>query len=247
MKKNYSKSYEELEKNHWWWQVRRKIVFNELEELLFKTKNNKKKLLDIGCGPGINLQYLKDVYDVKGIEPDQHLLKLAKKNSSKKILKGYLPNKLPKFNHNYDIILLLDVLEHIQKDRQALMTVNKLLKNNGYLVINVPAMQWLWSVHDEINQHKRRYKIQSLENLLKLSGFEIVKIRYWGFLLAPIVWLERKILKTQSINEYEVAIPSKFVNTFFKTYTALEYFVTSKFNLPFGLSVLAVVRKSKAL
>ncbi len=104
-------------------------------------------------------------------------------------------------------------------------------------------MSWLWSVHDEINQHKRRYDLNQLTILLESAGYEVVKIRYWGCLFAPMAWLERNLLKKSSTKDYVVTIPSNFINTLFKIYAKIEYILTQKSNLPFGLSIFAIVRR----
>ncbi len=100
----------------------------------YRTKN--KKLLDIGCGPGINIKFLKKNFECIGVEPDPDLLKAALKNTKNKIQSGYLPNNLPKFENKFDLILLLDVLEHVSEDKKSLQSIKKLLTKNGYLRVN---------------------------------------------------------------------------------------------------------------
>lgn len=243
MQKDYSAAYDSLEKNHWWWQIRRHFVFSEIRKLKFKPKQKKKDLLDIGCGPGVNIGYLKSKFNCIGIEPDKNLRAHAKKNTGINIKHGLLPNKLPKLEKKFDLVLLLDVLEHVKEDYDSLKTIQKQMKKGGYLVINVPAMKWLWSIHDEVNLHKRRYEFNELKTLLEKSGFEIIKIRYWGSLFAPMVWFERNVLQKNNSEDYSVPIPGKLVNAAFKIYAAIEYVLTNNFKLPFGLSLLAIVRK----
>jgi 2-polyprenyl-3-methyl-5-hydroxy-6-metoxy-1,4-benzoquinol methylase len=150
MKRSYKYYYEQLERDHWWWKARRKIVLNELLNL---NSENKKRLLDIGSGTGINLKSFTKHFECEGIEPDKELAKVAEKNSKVKVHIGSLPDKLPKTNKKYDFITLLDVLEHVKQDDRSLKSIAKYLKKSGYLIINVPAMTWLWSIHDEVNKH----------------------------------------------------------------------------------------------
>lgn len=241
MQKQYVKEYYQLSKYHWWWQVRRRIVFSELANLHFST-STKNTLIDLGCGAGVNLSYLKKWFSIFGVEPDADLRAAAKKITNRPILSGTLPNNLPKEIPNPDVVLLLDVLEHVQEDEKSLKTIHKKLKKNGYLILNVPAMQWLWSTHDEVNEHKRRYSLQEIRTLLKKAGFEIIKLRYWGHTFVPIVWIERVLLKKNS-DEYSVPIPPTWLNKLFLQYSKLEYRLTDSLRLPFGLSIVAVVKK----
>jgi hypothetical protein len=121
------------------------------------------------------------------------------------------------------------------------------MKKDGYLFINVPATKWAWSVHDKINEHTKRYEAKELTDLLKGSGFKIHKIRYWGFMLAPAAYfIRRGLIGRIYKNNYKVFMPPKILNKLFYHYTLVEYKLTRCINLPFGLSLLAIVKLKTA-
>lgn len=243
MKKNYIQIYKTLEEKHWFWQTRRKIVIEEVKKLKLESGEPIKDILDIGCGAGYTIKALRGEFNCTGIEPDEYLLKIALENTQTEIIKGNLPDKIPKLKKKFDCILLLDVLEHIEQDKKSLLTIRKLLGDEGYLLINVPAMHWLWSVHDEVNEHKRRYEKKELTRLLTLAGFKIIKINYWCFMLAPFAYLLERRLFKGSKGSYSVFVPPKLINSLLKLYSTFEYYITDNINLPFGLSMFAVAKK----
>jgi SAM-dependent methyltransferase len=239
MKEGYSKIYKDLEAKHWWWQARRKIVVGEM-----KKRNNGKKVLDIGCGTGQTIKAIENKFECTGVEPDDNLRKIAMKNTNSVIVPGELPHNLPDSESEFDNVLLLDVLEHIDKDKESLLNIRSLLTKDGLLYINVPAMKWLWSQHDINNKHKRRYERREILGLLGESGYEIEKVRYWGFMLVPFaLFIERGLLK-KKIENSEYIIPPKKLNDLFKAYTDFEYRLTEGLELPFGLSLFAVAKKA---
>ncbi len=63
-------------------------------------------------------------------------------------------------------VVMLDVLEHIEDDREALTILHSLLERGGYAVLTVPALQVFWSIHDEVNRHYRRYSRRLLQQRL---------------------------------------------------------------------------------
>ena len=244
MKKDYISYYSDLEEKHWWWQARRFFVSNELNKIFLKSKNKSKHLIDIGCGAGFTIKSLKDKFKCIGIEPDKHFIRFAHKNTGVPIKKGFLPNGLPKLRNKADIVLLLDVLEHVKEDKKSLKKISSLMLPGGYLILNVPAMRWMWSVHDEINDHKKRYERKDLQKVIVQSGFEIVKLRYWGVLLLPLAYfIERKLFNKNNKDEYSVHTPSPLINKLVKWYCIFEYKLTEHIPLPFGLSLFAVLKK----
>ena len=241
MQDTYVANYENLEKNHWWWRVRRSIIWNEIKH----RAGTSQRLLEIGCGAGTNLTMAQPSFDCTGVEPDSQLRECAARNTGMAILDGALPNDLPQFANTFNVVLLLDVLEHVEQDCEALVTIRSLLSESGMLVINVPAFPCLWSVHDEVNQHYRRYRLATLAKVIEDAGLHLDKIRYWGSFLFPIAYMQRKLFvgRKGEANDYQVALPGNLVNRAMETASWADSRL-SPFQKLFGLSVLAIATRA---
>ena len=241
MRDSYVANYETLETEHWWWRARRAIIWHEIKHLASTSRN----LLEIGCGAGTNLAMAQSGFACIGVEPDADLRCSAAQKTGMAILDGSLPGDLPDFGKRFDVVLLLDVLEHVENDLEALRTIHRLLASFGLLVINVPAFPLLWSVHDEVNQHFRRYRLDTLSQVIENAGLRIHKINYWGSLLFPLAILQRKVLALRNApaDDYHVSLPRNTVNRAMEIATLIDSRF-SPFKRLFGLSLLAVATKA---
>jgi len=246
MDKRLINELEEREKNHYWHKTKRKIIKNVLIKADSPKKTTRPKtLLDIGCGAGINLSYFRHSFHCVGIEPDPTLAKQARYNSQTTIYQHSLPLDIPSLHNKFDCILLLDVLEHINNDLEALKSIVPLLSKEGIIIINVPALPILWSTHDRITQHKRRYTQQSLQRLINKAGLNTLNNNYWNSLAVPLIYLQRCIYYRHTpTNQYKLqtTLP-KTRNSLYHRLLLMEYYITKPFKIPFGLSLLAVVNK----
>lgn len=247
MDARYVAEYERLERKHWWWLVRRRILLGLLDALTqARPTSYCPALLDLGCGAGLNLAAFRQRYDCQGIEPNPLLVERARENSGVMVQGGSLPYGLPSLDRQFDFITLLDVIEHIDDDVATLKTAASLLAPGGRIVINVPALPWLWSEHDVVNQHKRRYVAASLRDVITRADLEVTLLRYWGALLVPSAWAERRVAgwHVQGAHEqaYEVKVPSAPVNALLYGLVRCEYALTSWLCPPLGLSLLAVAQ-----
>lgn len=236
--------YDELfeqETKHWWFLARRQIIIQLLQYFCPDKAYN---LLDIGCGCGANLLALSRYYNCTGIEPsDEGIDYCAKRNL--KITKGYLPDKIDLPDNSFDIITMIDVLEHIKQHNLVLKTVHRLLKKNGVFLATVPAYQWLYTKRDEFHHHCRRYSKSELNTLLSSGGLEKIILSYYNFFLFPLALLERgtkKFLKKDKPKP-DLFIPPKPLNNFLKSVFAFEKKLLPKISLPYGLSVIALYKK----
>lgn len=229
-----------MEKNHWWFQARNEIIGAYLTS--YSATYPIKTILDIGCGSGQLLHTLESNYVCTGVEPNDYLREEAIRTTNCTVIDGYLPTNIPFESESFDCIILLDVLEHIQDDNASLKKIYSLLKPNGLLLLNVPAMHILWSAHDEVNEHYRRYSQNELTSKLQKNNFSRIQTRYWGYLLAPIDLFIRKILPP-SLRTHDLKIPPRIINRYLKKYATTEFSLLRKFNMPFGLSLIAVVSK----
>ena len=232
----------EVEKTHWWFCGRRKIV----RDLILKYSYKSEKILEVGSGTGGNLQMLAKFGNVKSFEMNNKALELSKQNLNKKIIVKYgsCPDEIPYLNEKFDIICLLDVLEHIEDHKTTLNILKKMMSRDGIMILTVPAYKWLWSKHDELNHHFRRYTKKELNKLFD-DKYLILKSSYFNFFLFPIALLSRlidKIRKRSSQNFLN--LPNLFINKILFKIFKYESKLLRIFNLPFGLSILIVVKNN---
>ena len=223
------------QKKHWWFQARKKIIFKIIGEI--KLKRNL-KILDFGAGSGVNTEMLSVFGKVDVFEKNKIALNFLRKNI--KINKSF-SNLTMKENH-YDFILLADVIEHIKKPKNTLAFLKKILKKNGYILITVPAYQFLFSKKDETLGHFRRYDKKSL--LKEIYNFKLEKISYFNSLLFPLislVTLWNKFFKVDYIKDVEKT-PNFILNKFLYVIFSIESYLLKIFNFPFGISIYVLLK-----
>ncbi len=246
MEKDFYLQYASVEDKHWWFVARRKI----LQQVICRLSLPKNaQILEAGCGTGGNLQMLSRYGEISAMELDETACQLANQRQITQVKRGSLPDNIP-FASDYDLILILDVIEHLDDDLSALKALYYKLKPGGYLLVTVPAYMFLWSEHDEINHHKRRYRLKTLKQVVKKAGYEISYGSYFNTFLFPVVAIVRslaKLLPKQNNNQIssDLVVPSKPVNQILKSLFANERYLINKFPLPFGVSVLLLARKPK--
>lgn len=231
-----------LEDQHWWFSGRRQIVGQMLASIDLPKQT---RILDAGCGTGGNLNFLSQFGEVTGVELDDGAAALARERGSWPILKGSLPDKMPFAEQQFDLIVLLDVLEHIDDDSTSLRTLQNLLAPGGYMVLTVPAFPFLWSPHDEEHHHKRRYRSAGLQEVIKSAGLRLQYISYfntWLFPLVAAIRLVRRLFPASEVGR-DVELPKPAVNRMLKALFSSERHWIGRHRMPFGVSLLAVARK----
>jgi SAM-dependent methyltransferase len=240
------KQFAEIEKTNWWFVARRQIMARLLTYFIGKDKKVP-LLLDVGCGPGINAPMLRQFTDkLELLEASEEAIKIAKEiDPHVCIMKGVLPGV--SLEKKYDVVTLFDVLEHIEDSNASLLAIKDILKPGGMLIISVPAFMFLWSEHDEIVHHKRRYTKKGLNQDLINAGFVPLYSTYANFFIFPfvaIVRLVKKISKKKTGKNDFFPIP-KFINAFLRIVFASERFLFPFFSLPFGVSIIGVYKKNE--
>lgn len=245
MEINKYQEMENLEKFHWWFIYRQNILKFVLKNYLSNLDRDS-TILDIGCGTGGNLQLLSQFYNnVIGVEPNDLAIEYCKSKNLSNIVKSGLPNLNLVEDFSADVILLFDVLEHVDEDSLALSIIKNKLKDGGYLILTVPAFSFLWSKHDESFHHKRRYTHRQIQKMLTTLDFKIIKLSYLYFLLFPLVVCMR-ILKNffKPLAEADdFQLNNKFLNTLITTLLLPERILLKYIDFPFGSSILAVAKK----
>jgi SAM-dependent methyltransferase len=229
-----------VEHQHWWFVGRRMIVDDQIRRLGLPRKAY---IYEAGCGTGGNLGMLARHGTVFASEPDLSALEVAIQQQQAYVKPGSLPDHLPFADQQYHLIVMLDVLEHLDEDRSALERLYPMLKPGGTLLITVPAFQFLWSYHDQLNQHKRRYRADDLKHVVSQAGYEVTSLSYFNFFLFPIASLVRllsKLLppKPNPQGSRDLTLPAPLINQLMTQLFASERFLLRFMQLPFGVSLL---------
>jgi SAM-dependent methyltransferase len=235
----------DLEEDNWWVEGRKKVVYDIIKKYA-KQSNGELRILDAGCGPGGTTSFFSEFGQLYGTDFSTQALKHAIGKNLQNVFKSDL-TALPLQSEKFDIIIALDVIEHIENDLGVLKELKRILLQDGVLIITVPAFQFLWSEHDLAVSHVRRYSISSLTRILKESNFTISRISYFISFFFPFVVIYRILKKpnTKRKNPRPNAVKfPKNINIILKKLAFLENEILKMMNLPFGVSIVCVAKKS---
>lgn len=237
-----------VETTHWWWIGRKKIVISLLKMHLKRGNNI---ILDAGCGTGAGLLYLKKFGKVYGLDLSPVATKFCKKRGIKNIKTGDVSN-LPYRNKTFDLVCLMDVIEHTSRNDIVLQEIFRVLKPNGKFLMTLPALPFIFSKHDKEQGHFQRYTKTQIQQLLLNAGFIEKKISYFNIFLSFPIILIRLLSKTvkplEKLADFDsrlnYAISKKtYANRMLTTIFSLESFLLKYINLPFGISILTIYEK----
>ena len=228
----------ELDQLHWWYRARRAVIAALIERYALPPEGA--HVLEVGCGTGHNLPMLGQFGQVDAIEIDEEARALAEKRLGRAVHGSRLP-ELPGIpEHHYDLIGAFDVIEHVDDDSAAVASLAKRLKPGGKMVITVPAHQWMWSAHDVVNHHQRRYSKAALKRLITGSPLRLEKIGYLNSLLFPLAVGARFAGKVMGKDSSDDALPPGPINWALEKVFGLERHLVGRLPLPPGLSLFAV-------
>jgi len=235
----------EAESSHWWFCGRRVVLAAVMQNLHLPRDA---KILEVGCGTGGNLDILAEFGGVSAFEMDDNARAIAasKTDNRYELKAGHCPDAIPFQGRLFDLICMFDVLEHIEQDTETLAALKRLLSVNGRILITVPAYQWLFGSHDRFLHHKRRYAAGELRQKIAAAGLVSEKLTYFNTLLFPLaaaVRLKDKLLGSASPSG--TGVPPSPINALFKAMFGSERFLLQYFNLPFGVSLLCVLKAAE--
>lgn len=248
MQQDYYKEYYDLGRKHWCFLAREKIISNYIQKLIDEKtiKNQDLKILNVGCGPGRSSEYLSSFGNVVSIEYDKECCEFAAEKTGLEIIHGSI-TELPFEDNLFDLVCAFDVIEHVEDDQLAVNELKRVAKKGALVLITVPAFNSLWSHHDVINHHFRRYKSQEVIHLFeKVADGKRIYVTYFNFFLFPFIYFIRKgsnLFKsgknrTGSGSDFEAFKPG-ILNSFFYNLMYFESrFINKRTRLPFGVSIL---------
>ena len=238
MEREVYEAMAEHDERHWWYRARRQVVAELIRRRVPLPKDA--KLLEIGCGTGHNLPMLGEFGQVDALEVDPTARGMAEKRLGRTVLSSPLPALEGVSDDTYDMVAALDVVEHIPDDRAALEGIARVLKPGGKLLMTVPAHQWMWSAHDVVNHHQRRYSKRDFRKLVDQSPLQLETIGYLNSLLFPLAMAQRLTSKITGEEDANLAPPAEPVNQVLERVFALERRLIGRIPLPPGLSLFAV-------
>ena len=228
----------ELDDRHWWYRARRRIIADLIRRAARPPADA--QVLEIGCGTGHNLAMLAGFGHVEGLELDAEARAISEKRLGRKVMSSPLPELSEVPDRHYDLIGAFDVIEHIGDDRAALASIAAKLKPGGRFVMTVPAHQWMWSAHDAVNHHKRRYSKAGLKALISGSPMKLDKVGYFNSLLFPLAVAQRAASKLRGREDADVKLPPAPLNVALEKIFEAERYLVGRLPLPPGLSLFAV-------
>jgi len=249
MDKLYYKEYFKLEREHWWFKARLEIL--ELFIKMFISENDHLKILNAGAATGATSVMLKKFGTVLSLEYDKDCSDFLREILNEEVLNNSLTD-LPLDNESLDIVCAFDVIEHIEEHEEAISEAYRVLKDNGYIFLTVPAFNILWSKHDEINHHYRRYRLKDLKEILRKNGFEVEHDSYFNFFLFMPIFFIRLLLKilpsrqkTDSTGSDFEKFNSNLLNKFlYKIFLSESVLLNRRIKLPVGVSAIIIGKKS---
>jgi SAM-dependent methyltransferase len=229
----------EEDRSHWWFRGRLAVIRATLRRAL---PPRPVRLLELGCGSGNVLAALGEFGEAVGMEAHEDLTAAARA-AGLDVRVGRLPDDLGVAPGWAEVVLLLDVIEHVDDDVAALCAARAAVREGGLLVVTVPAYQWLWSGHDEVLGHRRRYTAAGLRAAVERAGFEVVRVSYFNTLLFPLLAAVRGWKRVRGDRGHDLHRPPALVNWLLERVFAFERRLVPRVRLPFGASLLLLGRR----
>ncbi len=243
------------EDDHWWFDTRTRGLLNVLDR--YVAPDGSHRVLDVGCGAGNMMHHLGRYGHVVGVDNFEKPLIVCRQRGYEAHLAP--AENLPFANGSYDLVALLDVVEHCADDRRVFAECYRVCAPGGFVVVTAPAFSWLWTDNDTINGHKRRYTSAQLKSVMRASGFAPRRASYAFFLVFPmaaaLLVLRRLLGKKQNISapqqdddayQVEMEPTHPILNSVLRALGRLEAALIARVDLPVGSSIVAVAQKPVA-
>jgi SAM-dependent methyltransferase len=255
MNKEYYSDYYHYEREHWWFLIRSRII----EQVLIKHSsilNRPFKILNIGVATGATSQLLMKYGEVTSVEYDKDCCKFVEDILKTKVYNESIAD-LSFADGEFDLVCAFDVVEHVADHVKAVSEMERVCKKEGYLYVTVPAFMSLWSKHDVINHHERRYKLKTLRNLFeKRNGTEVYSSYFNSLLFLPIFifrilnkLISTKSLEMEATSDFEAiktdSAIGRIVNFLLGKVFSFELYFLRFIKFPFGVSIIYLWKKNE--
>ncbi|MGH7302154.1 MAG: class I SAM-dependent methyltransferase [Candidatus Rokuibacteriota bacterium] len=239
MDPGYIAVHAEQDRDHWWFRGRLAVILAVLERRL---PRRRLRLVELGCGSGNVLAALAEFGEAVGMDAHEDLAAAARA-AGLDVRLGHLPDDLGVAPGWAEVVLLLDVIEHVDDDVATLCAARAGVGEGGLLVVTVPAYRWLWSGHDEVLGHRRRYTAAELRAAVERAGFTVVRVSYFNTLLFPLLVGVRVWKRFRGDRGHDLRRPGATLNWLLECVFAFERHVVPRVSLPFGASLLLIGRR----
>ncbi len=232
------------ERTHWWFTGRRAVVRSLLEPV---ARDGLTRALAVGCGYGAELDFLGTIAPAVGTEIEAAPLRSAYGAGARRVAKARA-EALPFAGEAFGLVAMLDVLEHVEATDLALAEARRVLRPGGYLVLLVPALEWLWSDWDVRVHHQRRYTAGSLAGALTDAGFRVCRMTYFNCTLLPLVAAVRRLAPVRRLarpadgDEFALG-SSPLANGVLAGVLRTEAWLVRHVRIPVGVSLAALARR----
>ena len=252
MNKDYYKEYYHLEREHWWFKARSKIIESHAADLMGGF--SKAKILNVGVATGATSKMLARFGEVISLEYDEDCCQFLREQLKFDVIQASV-TELPFEDQSFDLVCAFDVIEHVADDSLALKEMVRVCKPGGHILVTVPAFMSLWSEHDEINHHFRRYTKESLQHLFEQSDQGQIKYTsYFNSILFLPIFAARKVSNLLSAkNKQKESLESDFSkfktgmlnNILYRIFLAENFVLKKGKTFPAGVSILLSWAKNK--
>lgn len=237
-----------LEDRHWWYVGMRALAAGLLRQLS-GAASRPGRVLDAGCGPGGGLRWLGEFGAVTGFDLHPRAVRYAA--AAGPVVQASI-QALPYPAARFDLVTCFDVLYHlaVTDDRAAVAELARVLRPGGWLVLRVPAYDWLRGAHDRQVHTRHRYTRVEVRALLEAAGLRPGRVTHAGLLILPPALVARLAQQPTGAAagraHSDVALPAPWLNALLIGVMRLEaglVRLAGPEGLPAGLSILAAAQK----
>lgn len=238
----------EIEKDHWWFRGRRRILLAALDRLGVQADS----ILDVGCGAGTNLDLLSDRFadaTIHGVDVERDPLRYCREDRHFPVYQADAA-QLPFCDAAFDLVAALDTLEHFQDDAAALVEFHRICRPGGTLFMAVPAFPMLWGSVDDVGHHYRRYRRRELVEKVEAAGFSVRLVHFFNSILLPPIAAVRFLYRAlptrpsaggELRSDFDV-VKSGPLNSLLAWTLSLEARLVG-WRIPFGVSLLCIATR----
>ena len=235
-----------LEQSYWWFVGKQFLVREQIKPLLLN-RGRGARILDIGSGTGIILKTLQEFGQAFGMEMSWEAIQFLKRRNLKEVVRSDAEQHLPFKDDSFSLVTCLDVLEHLDHDKELLAEMIRVCEEGGHVLVTVPAFNRLWSPHDSVFHHRRRYTRTRLLGRLNGLNAQVIRASYYNFMLSLPILVVRKLRalfseKGKGQSDFFINLPEG-VNRSLSALYKLEILGLRILRYPYGVSLLVLLRK----
>jgi SAM-dependent methyltransferase len=239
-----------MQERHWWWRGMRRLYCTALSRFVPPDLQHMRvrRVIDVGCGFGANLPILNPLGSVVGVDVSLEALRAIRKRPALGLVQAEA-DALPFRAGTFDVVALLAVVEHVDRDDRVLSEAYRVTRHGGIQILLTSAFMLLWSHHDRANNHRRRYRARQLDRLQRRAGWNVLVTSYANAFVFPAVALiriiQRRVRTHRETAAYDMGPDLGPLNGLLETMLAVEaWLIAHHIALPFGVDLFSVSQRS---